>query len=112
MSLPLSITVKRINIDGRYRICNDGPWPCQRPNTLGELYRSLAKVYGRCTSHVFIDGPDGKPQKVGWVFVKREPYDDVPETFLCETWVTVWKDPPKPIMTPGVVANLDERIAS
>ena len=94
MSLPLSITVERVNLDRHCGFGQEGPWPCERPSSLGDLYRMLVKEYGRCTGHVYVDKYDGKTQKVGWVFVKREKYDDVDETFLCETWVTVYRAHP------------------
>ncbi len=56
----------------------------------GELYRAMRREYGRCVSKVYIN--DGQP--VGWVFQKRQQYDDSPETFLLETWVTVYSEPP------------------
>lgn len=57
----------------------------------GDLYRYLAKEFGRCTGKVFIDTTSGEIRHKGWVFVKRERYDDVPsETFLQETWVTLY----------------------
>ena len=57
----------------------------------GQLYKSLAKEYGRCVSRVYVDmRGDGKvgPVPIGWVFLKRVPYDTSPkETYLQETWV-------------------------
>lgn len=63
-------------------------------NDLGELYRRLQSEYGRCTGKVYIDDENGKPKPVGWVFQKRARYDDVAETYVQETWVTVHKEPP------------------
>ena len=57
--------------------------------TPGEAYREFVRLYGRCQGKVWVDGPDGKPVHVGWVFVKRQKYDDSPETFLRETWITL-----------------------
>jgi hypothetical protein len=94
MGLPLTITVDRINVDRRYSLDEEGPWPCERPDTLGELYRMLVKEYGRCTGHVYV----GDGQKVGWVFLKREKYDDVDETFVCETWVTIYHAHPHDLL--------------
>jgi hypothetical protein len=54
----------------------------------GEIYRECLKEHGRCTSKVYIDTKDG-PKAIGWVFQKREKYEDVNETFLKETWVTL-----------------------
>jgi hypothetical protein len=60
----------------------------------GELFRSLQNEYGRCISRVYIDSKNGQPQAVGWVFQKRQKYDDSNDTFLLETWVTVHKSQP------------------
>ena len=60
----------------------------------GTLYRSCLREHGRCVSRVYIDGPDGKPRPIGWVFVKRKQYEDTGETYLAETWVTLHEKPP------------------
>ena len=57
-------------------------------NDRGELYRHLVREYGRCTSKIYREGPNG-PVTCGWVFLKRQKYDDCAETFLAETWVEV-----------------------
>lgn len=62
-------------------------------DTPGELYRSCVQEYGRCTSKVYVDGPDG-PRAVGWVFLKRDRYEDTHQPFLRETWVTCHEAPP------------------
>ena len=75
-------------------------------DTPGALFRALAgreKMYsyralGRCTGKVYIDGPDGKGQQVGWVFVARNPppagRGDEQPTGRREAWVTVFDAPP------------------
>lgn len=100
MSLPLSIMVDRVNATRGHTFSQEGPYPCEKPNSLGELYRMLSREYGRCTSYVYVNRKGGGSQKVGWGFVRRERYDDCEETFLCETWVTV-------ISAPHTVADLD-----
>ena len=60
--------------------------------TPGELWKVYRKEYGRCTGLIHIDTPEGK-KSVGWVFVKRAKYDDSKETYLQETWVTLYKSP-------------------
>lgn len=60
----------------------------------GELYRDMQREYGRCTGRVYIDDSNGKnPKAIGWVFQKRQQYDDCNERFLMETWVTVHTGP-------------------
>ena len=55
--------------------------------TAGELYRALMGRFGRCESKMYVDDVHDNARHVGWVFVKREPYDDSPqEFFTCETW--------------------------
>jgi len=56
------------------------------------LFRSLQREYGRCIGKVRID-PDGKV--IGWVFEKRVKYEDVNETYLLETWVSLHDDNPE-----------------
>lgn len=63
--------------------------------TPGEIYRASLKEYGRCSSKVYVThvDPDNPGHEVampvGWVFEKREKYDDVNETYLRETWVVL-----------------------
>src|SRR5690606_25214162 len=57
-------------------------------------YGALVGEFGRCVGKADIDGPDGKAIAVGWVFVKRMRYQEVSQTYLQETWVTVHKRPP------------------
>ena len=57
-------------------------------DNVGQLFRSLQKEFGRCTSKVYIDLPN-EVNPVGWVFVKMVKYDDTDDYYLQETWVTV-----------------------
>lgn len=76
--------------------------------TTGELFRALSgrgfegkhypwRALGRCTGKVFVDGPDGEPRQVGWVFVARNPEPvnrgDTQPTGLREAWVSVHTAP-------------------
>ena len=67
----------------------------------GKLFLDMQKEYGRCASQIYIDGPDGKPIQVGWVFEKRTEYEDAradwPDSrryYVREVWVTLHKGPP------------------
>jgi hypothetical protein len=60
---------------------------------VGELFRFCQIEFGRCTSSVYVDR-DGETQKIGWVFLKRCNYDDVPESFLQETRNSLHTAPP------------------
>jgi hypothetical protein len=55
----------------------------------GKLFKALQNEYGRCVSKIFIDDLDGKTKQVGWVFEKKQKYDDVNEFFILETWITI-----------------------
>ena len=93
------------------RVAYSGDWWGEDPlqetvhETTGDLYRSLAGIdksrpweaLGRCTGKVYVDGPNGQPKQVGWVFVARNPEPvnrgDEQPTGLREAWVTVHKAP-------------------
>ena len=75
--------------------------------TIGELYKSCVKLYGRCTSKMYIDRADGSSQHIGWVFIKREKYDDCNETYLKETWVSIHERKPEKIIK-HFYLNIDE----
>jgi hypothetical protein len=65
--------------------------------TIGEIFRACQKEHGACTGKVYIDtredsDPEGTYPRtiaIGWVFVKREKYEDSNETFLHETWISL-----------------------
>ncbi len=59
----------------------------------GELFRSLQSEYGRCVSKMYSDSKEGT-KCIGWVFEKRQKYDDCNETYLAETWVSIHDVPP------------------
>lgn len=65
----------------------------------GELFRSCQREHGRCISSVYIDGKEGKPRRIGWVFEKRAKYTDTGKTFILETWVTLHEAPPETRVT-------------
>ena len=58
----------------------------------GDMYRAMVKEYGRCIGKVYLDTDDGS-KEIGWMFVKRDHYEDTDEPFLHQTWVTVHKGP-------------------
>jgi hypothetical protein len=82
--------------------------------TPGELFRSLSgrdksrpwESLGRCTGKVYVDGDDGEPRHVGWIFVARNPEptsradENVKDTGLREAWVTVHTAPDTVVRTP------------
>jgi hypothetical protein len=75
---------------------SDTEWYTPYTDNRGQLYRSLVREYGRCTSKVYIDKTDGPPEAIGWTFVKRVEYDDADRirnkaerTYLREVWVAL-----------------------
>lgn len=58
------------------------------------LLTSLKKQYGRIISKVYIDTKEGKTQEIGYVFQKRQKYEDYNSAYLLETWVTFHTAPP------------------
>lgn len=80
-----------INRTENYRCGESGKY---EPFTddLGALFRSLQREHGRCVSRIYIDGGKAEDVKaVGWVFVRRRQYEDSAETYLAETWVTLYE---------------------
>lgn len=71
----------------------------------GQAYRECQKMYGRCISKVYIDRPGTKGQThqeikaVGWAFQQRIKYEDSPDTFIRETWVTLHEKMPEKHIT-------------
>jgi len=68
--------------------------------TRGELFANCQTDYGRCISKIYVDQPPAEgeqPQtlEIGWVFSRREAYEDAPEkSYLRETWVTALRSAP------------------
>lgn len=67
----------------------------------GELFRHLQKEYGKCVSKMYVDRAEGKAKAIGWVFEKREQYEDTgkygreAEYYTREVWVSRHRKPPK-----------------
>ncbi len=62
-------------------------------NNIGDLFLSLQREYGRCTSKVYIDTSEGV-KAIGWTFQKRQKYTDCNKTYLQETWITLHEEKP------------------
>ena len=69
---------------------------------LGKLFRSLQREYGRCVSAVYVD-EGGKVKRIGWTFIKRHVYEDARDvkrdTYLAETWITLYEAPDDVVRT-------------
>ena len=61
---------------------------------IGTLFQNLQKEHGRCDSKQYTEYKDGSSVQSGWVFQRKEKYTDCDDTYIKETWVTVWKVPP------------------
>jgi hypothetical protein len=59
----------------------------------GAIFRIARSDYGRCVSSMYVDA-EGGPRRVGWVFQKRCKYDDCNDTYLQETWVSLYTEVP------------------
>ena len=65
--------------------------------TIGGIFRSCQKYFGRCIGKIYIDTKTGT-KSLGWVFLRKEKYDDCKERYLHETWVELHeKEPTKEI---------------
>ena len=62
-------------------------------DNIGDLFLSMQREYGRCTSKVYIDTDDGV-KAIGWTFQKKQKYTDCNKYYLQETWVTLHKEKP------------------
>ena len=92
--MPLQTSESYVNL-GRGVRFGDTDWADCYTDDLGELYRAARREFGRCTSKVYVDLPDGKVKQVGWCFLKRVEYEDAyrygfcgEKTYLREVWVT------------------------
>lgn len=87
----LFIQEEFVNVTEGFR-CGDSGVFESRFTSKGEAFRHYRKTYGRPVSRVYIG--EKNPRAIGWVFRKRQKYDDSRETFLQETWITLHKAPP------------------
>jgi hypothetical protein len=82
-----------LNATERHRFGESGLYEPFTEDT-GKLFRAYRSEFGRCVSKVYIDRKEGPPIAVGWVFIKRERYEDTREPYLREVWVTLYDEPP------------------
>ena len=82
-------------------------------DSVGEIYRRCAREYGRCIGKVYVDSQGGEAIHCGWVFQKRQEYSDnrpsTPRdqrTYLHETWITLYSEPPRKVWHHGQVARI------
>src|SRR4030042_22911 len=63
-------------------------------DSLKKLFRSCQKEYGKCVSKMFVDRKNGTTIQTGWVFEKVRKYENCNNTYVAETWVSVYKKEP------------------
>ena len=83
----LEIRETYINETRGHRI-GETDWYEPFTDDMGALFRSLQREYGGCVSRVYRDVKGALPLTVGWVFNRRERYeDDERATYLRAVWV-------------------------
>ena len=68
---------------------------------IGTLFKSLQKRYGRCVSKMYFSKTiDGQLKTIqsGWVFQRKQKYQDCDKYYISETWITVYKSEPKKVV--------------
>ena len=88
---PLLVKVDSVDATRDIRFDSFGPVPtgCEE-DEIGRLYRNCRSEYGRCVSKVYISTRTEEAVPIGWVFQKREEYNDTHKPYIRETWVTVF----------------------
>ena len=88
--------ISMLNRSENYRIYDDvldiGDLYLGDEPSIGDIFRAMRNEYGRCTSKVYVDLHDGGVAQVGWTFEKREKYQDSEDTYLQETWITLYDE--------------------
>lgn len=69
-------------------ILGENPWYESYCETRAEQFRACQREYGRCISKMYRDD-EFASLPVGWVFEKKEQYDDCDEYYIREVWVEV-----------------------
>lgn len=59
---------------------------------VSEIFHACRSAYGRCVSRIYVDTNSG-PKACGWVFQRREPYEDSTERYVREVWVQLLAEP-------------------
>lgn len=85
----MKILESAINGTENYFLYDDYVTDADDDMSPGDIYRKCLKEYGRCAGKVYVDSKRLGTIHVGWVFVKRDKYEDTGETFLRETWITL-----------------------
>ncbi len=79
-------------------IIGESEWYEPFTSDRGRLFRSLQKEYGRCVSKQYCDDKAGRTHTTGWVFERREQYEDTgrygrpAQYYTREVWVSIAPD--------------------
>ena len=58
-------------------------------NNLTDLYHFGVKEYGKCISKMHVDDKEGNAKHIGYVFHKKQHYEDSKGSYLMETWLSM-----------------------
>lgn len=83
----LVISEQFVNLDRNYRFGGTEPYETFTEKC-GELFKHFQREYGRCTSSIYVDTPNGT-KRIGWVFQKRVQYEDSENYYTREVWITL-----------------------
>jgi len=69
-------------------VFGDTPFYIAFTDSRNDLFKACQREYGRCVSPILIETRYGT-KVAGWVFQKKDYYEDTHEPFIRETWVEV-----------------------
>jgi len=58
---------------------------------LGKLYKNLISEYGRVKSKIYVTDLSRLDHHIGWTFIKRVKYSGSKDTYLQETWISLYQ---------------------
>lgn len=82
---------------------------------VGDLYRDCVRAHGRCMGYIMADIPNSnKSKRIGWTFRRRPKPSELVRSgikpkdasFVLDTWVEVFTEPPKRVWVPGIHAQI------
>lgn len=92
--VPVYIQESYVNATKGYRFGDSDVYEsCYSFAEIGKLFRFCQREYGACKSAVYVDTPGDKATRIGWVFGRRERYEDTGEPYTREVWVTLHTAP-------------------
>lgn len=92
----IAVREVHINATEHYRFGDSDVYETYADSS-GELFRGILKDGWRCISKMYRETPHYfnqtyPPKVVGWVFQRRDKYEDCNKTFLHEMWIEVVDD--------------------